>query len=157
KISIVTNFEYLIIFLTYDMPNQGDTASTYRYKYYNYSEYIQKFDEIYHLLSRESVIDGTFDQWTNSILPEHATKTTLDSVFLEQLNIWRVQIGNELFKNENYSQTSMLVMNEEIQEFLNQIIFLRFAEDNRYESPDLLKDEILSQIDYLSYFRDLDK
>ncbi|HEM5166192.1 TPA: endonuclease, partial [Streptococcus suis] len=157
KISILTNFEYLIIFLTYEMPSQEDTASTYRYKYYHYSEYLQKFDEIYQLLSRESVMDGTFDQWTSSILPENATKTSLDSVFLEQLNMWRVQIGNELFINENYSKMSMPVMNEEIQEFLNQIIFLRFAEDNHYESPDLLKEEILSQIDYLSYFRVLDK
>lgn len=157
KVSILTNFEYFIIFLTYEMPNQEDKASTYRYKYYHYSEYLEKFDEIYYLFSRESVMNGTFDQWTSSIIPENATKSSLDSVFLEQLNMWRLQIGSELFINENYSPMSMPVMNEEIQEFLNQIIFLRFAEDDHYESPDLLKEEILSQIDYLSYFRALDK
>ncbi|HEX0027628.1 TPA: hypothetical protein VIA40_000730, partial [Streptococcus pyogenes] len=150
KISVLTNFEYLIILLTYEMPKKEDTASTYRYKCYHYSEYIEKFDEIYHLLSRESMVNGTFDQWTDLILPEDATKSSLDFVFLEQLNKWRVQIGNDLFNNSEYSLKSIKVLNEEIQEFLNQIIFLRFAEDNHYVTTDLLKEEILSQDDYIS-------
>lgn len=157
KISVLTNFEYLIILLTYEMPKKEDTASTYRYKCYHYSEYIEKFDEIYHLLSRESMVNGTFDQWTDLILPEDATKSSLDFVFLEQLNKWRVQIGNDLFNNSEYSLKSIKVLNDEIQEFLNQIIFLRFAEDNHYVTTDLLKEEILSQDDYISYFRKLDK
>ncbi|HEM5995488.1 TPA: Eco57I restriction-modification methylase domain-containing protein [Streptococcus suis] len=157
RIALLTNFEYLVIYTTYQMPKEGDKASSYRYKYYHYTEYIDKFDEIYSLLSRESVLDGTFDEWTESILPENSRKSSLDSIFLEQLNEWRLQIGQELFESNRYTNTDMVIINEEIQEFLNQIIFLRFAEDNRYESADLLKTDILKMENYLDYFKSLDK
>ena len=157
KISVLTNFEYLVIYKTYQMPDKNDKPSTYRYKYYHYKEYVEKFSEIYELLSRESVMNGKFDEWTNSIFPENATKTSLDAVFLDQLNDWRLQIGRELFKSADYPHDNMVIMNEEIQDFLNQIIFLRFAEDNNYESPKLLKKDILSQTDYIDYFKKLDK
>lgn len=156
KISVLTNFEYLVIYLTYAMPSKNDTSKTYRYKYYHYTEYVEKFDEIYELLSRESVVKGKFDQWTSDITPLDSTKTSLDTIFLSQLNRWRKDIGQELYHLDG-DFSSMALMNEQIQEFLNQIIFLRFAEDNRYETTEMLKNEILKQPDYIKYFKKLDK
>lgn len=156
KISVLTNFEYLVIYLTYDMPKKTDTSSTYRFKYYHYTEYIEKFDEIYELLSRESVVKGKFDQWTSDIVPLDSTKTSLDTIFLNQLNSWRKVIGQELYYLDG-DFSNMALMNEQVQEFLNQIIFLRFAEDNHYESTEMLKNEILKQQDYIKYFKKLDK
>ena len=156
KISVLTNFEYFVIYLAYDMPSKDDTSKTYRYKYYHYTEYVEKFDEIYELLSRESVVKGKFDQWTSDITPLDSTKTSLDAIFLSQLNSWREEIGQELYCLDG-SFSSMVLINEQIQEFLNQIIFLRFAEDNHYESAEILKNEILKQPDYIKYFRKLDK
>lgn len=156
KISVLTNFEYLVIYLTYAMPTKNDTSKTYRYKYYHYTEYVEKFDEIYDLLSRESVMKGKFDQWTSDISPLDSTKTSLDTIFLSQLNRWRKDIGQELYHLDG-GFSSIALMNEQIQEFLNQIIFLRFAEDNHYESTEMLKNEILKQPDYIKYFKKLDK
>ena len=156
KITVLTNFEYLVIYLTYDMPQKNDTSSTYRYKYYHYTEYVEKFDEIYDLLSRESVVKGKFDQWISAITPLDSTKTSLDTIFLNQLNRWRIDIGQELYCLDG-GFSSIELMNEQIQEFLNQIIFLRFAEDNHYESTEMLKNEILRQPDYIKYFKKLDK
>ena len=156
KISVLTNFEYLVIYLTYAMPTKNDTAKTYRYKYYHYTEYVEKFDEIYDLLSRESVVKGKFDQWTSDISPLDSTKTSLDTIFLSQLNRWRKDIGQELYYLDG-GFSSIALMNEQIQDFLNQIIFLRFAEDNHYESAEMLKNEILKQPDYIKYFKKLDR
>lgn len=155
-ISLLTNFEYLAIYLTYEMPTETDSVQKYRYKLYHYTEYVNKFEEIYNLLSRESVVNGNFNQWIESIRPEDATKTSLDKVFLEQLNEWRVLIANDLLQAGRdlclYGN-----INESIQTFLNQLVFLRFAEDNRFENQNSLKNEILSHASYTEYFRMLDK
>lgn len=155
-IAILTNFEYFIIYLTYEMPLVNDTINKFRYKIYSYEEYEEKIDEIYSLISRESVINGTFDKWIKEIKPEDATKKSLDNIFLFQLNKWRVVIANDLLKN-HLEEMQAYNINEIIQTFLNQIIFLRFAEDNRYENENLLRNEILKYKNYVEYFRMLDK
>lgn len=155
-IAILTNFEYLIIYLTYEMPLLEDKVNKFRYKIYSYEEYEEKIDEIYSLISRESLVNGDFDKWIKNIRPENATKKSLDSIFLSQLNNWRVIIANNLLKNhsENVKKNNI---NEMIQIFLNQIIFLRFAEDNRFENSNLLREEILKYKNYIDYFKFLDK
>ena len=72
------------------------------------------------------------------------------------MNSWRKVIGQELYYLDG-DFSNMALMNEQVQEFLNQIIFLRFAEDNHYESTEMLKNEILKQQDYIKYFKKLDK
>ena len=156
SISVLTNFEYLIIYKTYEMPKQGDNASVSRYKVFHYKEYLERFQEIYDLLSRDSIVNGQFEKWTSKISPEDATKFSLDTVFLDQLNRWRVLIANDLLSSNKIGE-DYPYLNEYIQEFLNQIIFLRFAEDNQYESEELLKKEILNHDNYIDYFRKLDK
>lgn len=155
SIAILTNFEYLSIYLTYEMPKETDRAETYRYKIYNYKEFVEKFDEIYSLISRENVINGNFDKWVKQNKPQDYTKTSLDNIFLEQLNSWRVLIAEDLLKKDKKFKEKNL--NEIIQVFLNQIIFLRFAEDNRFENAGLLKEEILNHTNYIEYFKKLDK
>ena len=128
----------------------------YRYKLYHYSEYEEKFEEIYSLLSRESLFDGTFNKWIESVRPEDATKMSLDKIFLDQLNGWRVLIANDLLSS-GCNINSYGNVNECIQTFLNQLVFLKFAEDNRFENHNSLKNEILSHRSYKDYFKTLDK
>lgn len=154
-ISLLTNFEYLAVYLTYEMPKEVDVANKYRYKLYHYTEYEDKFEEIYNLLSRDSLVNGKFNKWIESIRPEDATKTSLDKVFLDQLNDWRILIANDLLSN-GCNLNSYGNINECIQIFLNQLVFLRFAEDNRFENQNSLKNEILSHGSYKDYFRVLD-
>ncbi|WP_259761242.1 Eco57I restriction-modification methylase domain-containing protein [Lactococcus lactis] len=157
KISVLTNFEYLIIYTTFKQPTPDDSVTTERYKIYHYTEYIGNFDEIYDLLSRESILNGEFERWTSDIAPENATKLSLDQVFLEQLNSWRLLIANDLVKNDNYIFDDKNDLNEKVQIFLNQLIFLRFVEDNQFEEHEELKHSIEIHTDYRSYFASLDK
>ncbi|WP_203265155.1 Eco57I restriction-modification methylase domain-containing protein [Streptococcus uberis] len=155
-ISVLTNFEYLAVYLTYEMPFETDSPSKFRYKLYHFTEYVDKFDEIYELLSRESVISGNFDSWIEKIKPEDSSKTSLDNVFLEQLNEWRVLVANDLICHD-HDLSDYGDINESIQTFLNQLVFLRFVEDNRFESLHQLKLEISQHTDYRNYFNALNK
>ncbi|EGS1163696.1 restriction endonuclease, partial [Enterococcus faecalis] len=157
RISVLTNFEYLAIYTTYQQPKEKDTVANNRYKLYHYKDFVDKFDEIYDLLSRESVVSGKFDYWTNSIAPSNATKLALDQVFLEQLNEWRLLVAKDLITSSVADFKDPITLNESVQIFLNQLIFLRFIEDNRFEDTEKLKRTINKHIDYQSYFKDLDK
>jgi hypothetical protein len=47
---------------------------------------------------------------------------------LEQINHWRVSLSNELYhKDPKYR--SLDVLNDVVQNFINQIVFLRICED----------------------------
>lgn len=157
SISVLTNFEYLAIYQTYKNPDESDGASTYRYKLYHFDEYVDKFEEIYSLLSYESVYNDNFQKWTSDITPEGATKLTLDSVFLEDLNRWRVMIAVDLIKSENKYFRDKGNLNEVVQQFLNQVVFLRFAEDNRLEDSEILKKLLNKKIDVTNFLFQLDK
>lgn len=150
KVSVLTNFEYLAIYETTSEPKITDSVGTYRYRIYHYKEYTEKFAEIYDLISFNSFKNGRFEEWTNSIASASASTTLLDDVFLNQLNDWRVMIGKDLFlsKKEQYQNSKKI--NSDVQTFLNQLIFLRFAEDNKFEPGETLLNKSLSPTDFIN-------
>ena len=83
KISVLSNFEYLMVFDTTNQPKEGDTATVSLYKCYHYLEYLEKYDEIYSLLSRDSVYSGKFDGFVNSNFQNtERYATEIDDTFL---------------------------------------------------------------------------
>lgn len=129
KIVILTNFEYLIIYDTTCVPKEGESCSVARYRVYHYSEYVAKFDELLSLLSRDAVYSGDFDKYFDKYFPAVGShKQQVDTLFLAQINQWRVSLSNELYaKHEKYR--SIHVLNDVVQDFINQIVFLRICED----------------------------
>ena len=51
----MTNFENLLIYDTTNQPKEGDKATTSLYRKYHYEEYLEKYQEISDLISREKV------------------------------------------------------------------------------------------------------
>lgn len=129
KIVILTNFEYLVIYDTTCVPKEGESSSVARYRVYHYSEYVAKYDELNALLSRDIVYSGAFDEYFGDRFPgTENQKQQVDDLFLTQINQWRVALSNELYgKYEKYR--SIAVLNDVVQEFINQIVFLRICED----------------------------
>lgn len=129
SIAVLTNFEDLVIFDATVMPKESDLASVARYKRYNHSEYVSSFNDIYAFLSRDSVYGGYFELITEHEFPYSGSgKERVDRVFLGQINQWRLLIANSLLENsESYSDEEKL--NDAVQDFINQIIFLRICED----------------------------
>ncbi|MBD8923185.1 restriction endonuclease subunit M [bacterium] len=123
RISILTNFKDLLIYDCSDMPKSNDSTSKNLIAKYNYLEYFNKYDEIYELISKEIVYNGKFEEKFKSF---SAIGQTIDEMFLKQINDWRVQLGQELF---NIKGGNIEDINIEIQEFINEIVFLRICED----------------------------
>lgn len=140
RISILTNFEYLIIYDTTVPPENKDNADVACIKKYHYSEYVEKIDEIIKFISKNSVYDGKFDRYLDqrSIgIAEKGLQLSVDEYFLKTINQWRLRLANHLYSNENYS---IEVMNDYIQEFINRIIFIRICEDRNLPLYKNLKD-----------------
>ena len=142
KIAVLTNFEYLVIYDTCYIAYENDGSSVARYRLYHYTEYVEKFSEINSLISRDSVYSGEFDFYLNENFPAIGGHTQqVDELFLFQINEWRVALSNELYaKGGRY--TSLEVLNDVVQEFINQIIFLRICEDKNLPLYHKLKDTI---------------
>lgn len=138
-IAALTNFDYLTIYDTTIMPDTNDEPYVARYKTWHCDEYLASFDEIYSLMSRESVYSGYFDQHLGrNLLDSNHDKQRVNSVFLEQINGWRLKIAESIFSN-NIRYRNQDLLNEAIQDFVNQIIFLRICEDRGLPIPECLR------------------
>ena len=65
----------------------------------------------------------------------------VDTLFLSQINEWRVALSNELYA-QGGRYASLEVLNDVVQEFINQIVFLRICEDKNLPLYHKLKDTI---------------
>ena len=98
KLSILTNFEDMMIYDVTNKPQDGDAATVSLYRKYHYLEYLKKYEEIYELISRESVYTGKYDEYVEEKFPsEDRYSTEVDEVFLKQINEWRLEIGDYLY------------------------------------------------------------
>ena len=161
KIAILTNFEYFIIYDTTTIPKENEDCRVSRYRCYHFSEYEDKFDEIYHLVSKEAVYSGEFDRYFDETFKESGRhKQQVDNFFLTQINEWRIKLSNELHsKGNRYS--SLEILNDVVQEFINQIVFLRICEDRNlplyHKLKDTVSDEIMLHTKLEELFREADK
>lgn len=142
KLAVLTNFEHLAIYDTCHIVHQDDGCAVARYRLYHYTEYVEKFAEISSLISRNSVYSGKFDSYLDENFPATGGHTQeVDTLFLSQINEWRVALSNELYaKGGRY--TSLEVLNDVVQEFINQIVFLRICEDKNLPLYHKLKETI---------------
>ena len=158
KIVVLTNFEYLIIYDTTIVPRDDDRCTDALYRKYHYSEYCDKFDEIYDLLSRDAIYSGKFESFFVSdityemqdadqkrLVCDHMQETVykqkVDAYFLEDINRWRVALSNDLYQRSTQYQ-SLEILNDVVQDFINRIIFLRICEDRNLPLYHKLKETI---------------
>jgi hypothetical protein len=130
KISVLSNFEFLTIYDCSEEVKETDTNTTALIKQYHYTEYVDNFEEIYELLSQENVYSGQFEKaWSH--IEDKIKKFSIDNLFLQQINSWRLMLGEEIFKHE--SSIDEDILNDTVQSYLNSIIFLRVCEDRNLE------------------------
>lgn len=161
KITVLTNFEYIIIYDTRFYPKEKDNNNVAIYKKFHFLEYVEKFAEIVELISQKSIYDGRFDDFCNNNLPKiSGDRNQIDELFLDQINEWRLTLSNNLYRsNKKYKEIGKL--NDVVQEFINQIIFLRICEDKNlplyHKLEDTIKDDKLVKIKLEKLFKDADK
>ena len=158
KIAILTNFEYLIIYDTTIVPRDGDSCIVAMYRKYHFSEYCDKYDELYELISRDTIYSGKFELFFVSDtaydmqdagqkmmvcerMRETAHKQRVDAYFLEDINRWRVALSNDLYLRGGHYQ-SLEILNDVVQDFINRVVFLRICEDKNLPLYHKLKETI---------------
>jgi hypothetical protein len=98
KISVLSNFEYLIIYDTSVKVDKDDTFQRALVKKYHYTEYESRFEEIKSLLGKDSVYSGQFEtQWQD--IETQVNQYSVDTLFLRQINAWRKALGAEIYKH----------------------------------------------------------
>ena len=142
RIAVLTNFEYLAIYDTCYVPKEEDGCAVARYRIFHFTEYADRYDEIVSLISRDVVYSGEFDRYLDDNFPATGgEKQQVDTMFLKQINEWRVSLSNELYRKGGRYQ-SLEVLNDVVQEFINQIVFLRICEDKNLPLYHKLQDTV---------------
>lgn len=155
KIGLLFNVETLQIFQTTANPINNDKIAAYRS--YSYAELLDNFDDIWLLLSKESVNNGDMETAVSKFTPKSAAKHMLDNAFLQALNSWRLLIAKDLIESDADYKSDIDRLNNDIEIFLNQIIFLRFAEDNNLERTITLENIVKEGTGFAESLRILDK
>jgi len=133
-ISILTNFETLSVYDCRHKPNADDAVTVARYQSFHFSEFIKRFEELYQLLSFQSISSGFVDEYFSVAQKE---TTTFDNFFLKQIESWRQSLANDVIANNGGFNNEDI--NFLIQRLLNRIVFLRICEDREIEKFETLK------------------
>jgi type I restriction-modification system DNA methylase subunit len=129
-ISILTDFEEMAIYDCRLRPKPSDKPSVGRVRSYTYTQYHDSFEEIYNLLSKESVLKGSFDKFAESERQKRGT-TEVDGEFLKEIESWREALAKDIaLKNPRLTVPEL---NFAVQLTIDRIIFLRMCEDRGIE------------------------
>jgi type I restriction-modification system DNA methylase subunit len=129
-LSILTDFDELGVYDCASRPRPGDKASHARIQYFGFTEYPDRWREIWDVFSREAVWSGSFDQYAASKRKRGTSE--VDSEFLKDIEGWRDVLARNLALRN--SDLSVDDLNAAVQRIIDRIIFLRMAEDRGLES-----------------------
>ena len=129
-ISILSDFEEFIIYDCRLQPHRYEPASKARLNYYRYPDYVDDWDKLYGLFSREAVADGALRKWIEDEKPRGALG--VDQAFLREMEAWRESLAKDMaLHNRHLNQREL---NHVVQRTIDRIVFLRIAEDRNIES-----------------------
>ena len=129
-LSILTDFEELAVYDCRIKPVKTDRASKARTYYLTYTDYINQWDEIALIFSREAVLKGSFDKYVESSKAKRGT-AEVDTAFLEEIDRWReILARNIALRNSGLTRREL---NFAVQCTIDRIVFLRICEDRGVE------------------------
>ncbi len=136
-ISILTDFEEFAVYDCRNKPDKKDKASVGRVALYSYKDYIEKWDEIAAIFSRDAVLKGSFDQYAEGMKTKKGT-TEVDDAFLIEIERWRDLLAKNIaLRNESLNVREL---NYAVQMTIDRIVFLRICEDRGVERDGQLKE-----------------
>jgi hypothetical protein len=130
-ISILTDFEEFAIYDSRKRPNHSDSSVKHRVGYLKYTDYLEKWDEIASIFSREAILKGSFDNFVDEVKTKRGAEE-VDDEFLKEIEKWRLILSKDLAKNN--SELTQRELNFAIQKIIDRIIFLRISEDRGIEN-----------------------
>ncbi|MDQ7816202.1 MAG: TaqI-like C-terminal specificity domain-containing protein [Melioribacteraceae bacterium] len=129
-LSILTDFEEFAVYDCRIKPNKNDKPSTARINYYTYKDYLEKWDEIESIFSKDSILKGSFDKFAETNKGKRGT-AEVDDAFLKEIEAWRETLAKNIaLRNPKLSNREL---NFAVQKIIDRIIFLRICEDRGIE------------------------
>jgi len=129
-LSILTDFEELAVYDCRPKPDKTDKSSTGRILYLTYANYATRWEEIAGVFSRDAVLKGSFDKYSESAKVKRGT-AEVDDAFLQEIERWRDLLARNLaLRNQNLTQREL---NFAVQNTIDRLIFLRICEDRGIE------------------------
>jgi type I restriction-modification system DNA methylase subunit len=129
-LSILTNFEEMAVYDCRLRPKPNDKPSVGRIRFFTYAQYLDFFEEINNIFSKESVLKGSFDRFAESEKLKRGT-AEVDAEFLREIESWREALAKDIaIKNQ---KLSIRELNYVVQLTIDRIIFLRMCEDRGIE------------------------
>ncbi|MCL2039474.1 MAG: DUF559 domain-containing protein [Bacteroidetes bacterium] len=145
-ISVLTNFEKLAIYNTKNIePSSTDRAAIGRVELIKYTEYVDKFEQLWNLFEFNNVLEGSIKEYAKEkgIISDTFAKSekTVDNAFLEQIEEWRKMLAREIVLRSanNFMNSDKEKINFAVQKIIDRIIFLRIIEDRGLEDYGNLK------------------
>jgi len=129
-LSVLTDFEELAVYDCRIKPDKNDKASVGRILYVKYTDYVERWDEIAAIFSREAVLRGSFDRFAESTRLKRGT-AEVDVAFLNDIESWREELArNFALRNPEIQSREM---NFAVERTIDRTIFLRMCEDRAVE------------------------
>ncbi len=129
-LGILTDFEELAVYDGRIQPVKTDRSSKARTMYLTYKEYVDRWDEIASIFSRDAVLKGSFDKYVESSKRKRGT-AEVDAAFLKEIESWRDTLARNIaLRNPDLSTRDL---NFAVQRTIDRIIFLRICEDRGIE------------------------
>ncbi len=130
-LSILTDFEEFAVYDCRMRPVQHDKASMGRTLYLKYTDYLDRWDEIASIFSKEAILKGSFDKYAESTRRKRGT-AEVDASFLAEIESWRdVLARNIALRNKDLGVREL---NQAVQRTVDRILFLRMCEDRGVEN-----------------------
>ncbi|MBU0529495.1 N-6 DNA methylase, partial [bacterium] len=129
-LSILTDFEEFAVYDCRIRPFKTDKASVGRVMFYTFEDYIEKWDEIAEIFSKDAIYKGSFDKYIESSTKKRGT-AEVDDAFLKEIETWREMLARNIaLRNTDLTQREL---NFAVARTIDRIVFLRIAEDRGME------------------------
>jgi len=129
-LSILTDFEEFAVYDCLQRPSPADKPGVGRVTYLTFDQYAERFDDVYGIFGKESVLQGSFDRYVQDTKRKHGT-SEVDAEFLKEIEGWRDALAhNVALRNP---ALSVHELNYAVQRTIDRLIFLRMCEDRGIE------------------------
>ncbi|BAO30999.1 Eco57I restriction-modification methylase domain-containing protein [Sulfuritalea hydrogenivorans] len=135
-LSVLSDFEEFAVYDCRVKPALGDKAAKGRVLYLTFRDYIERWDEIAGIFSKEAVLKGSFDRYAREAKGKRGT-TGVDGDFLAQIEGWRETLAKNIALRNN--GVGARELNFAVQTTIDRIVFLRICEDRGIEPLDRLR------------------
>jgi hypothetical protein len=100
-----------------------------------YKDYVERWDEISQIFSKDAVLKGSFDKFAGTSKGKRGT-STVDKEFLKEIESWRKNLATHIARQNRELGTTEV--NFAVQRTIDRILFLRMCEDRGIEQYEQL-------------------